>query len=192
MISIRSFFIPDSAFASADIDEAALYMKGIELIKAADYNGALICFDKILKHSFNNAKIKAVREKLLEKIEKIKAAEAGSTVNEKEVEENFNEGNALMEIEMFEDALQCFDKAIRGNGKNSLLWFSRAMALKKLSRFELALKSFDQALAINPAFSDAWYNKAACLSKLNKLEDALDCFNEIVDIDPDHMPDKNL
>lgn len=192
IISLKSFFIPRPAFASSDIDENALYQKGISLIKSGDYNEALICFNNILKYNLNNQKVKTIREKLLEKIEKLKEAETGVSINEKEVEENFNEGNALMEIEMFEDALKCFDNAIKGNGKNSLLWFSRAMALKKLSRFELAIKSFDQALAINPAFSDAWYNKAACLSKLNKLEDALDCFNEIVDIDPNHMPDKNL
>lgn len=192
MISIKSFFIPRPAFASSDIDETALYLKGIELIKSGDYNEALACFDKILKYSLNNVKVKTVREKLIEKIEKIKAAEAGSTVNEKEVEENYNEGNALMDIEMFEDALKCFDKAIAGNSSNSVLWFSRGMALSRLADYASAIESFDKALEINPAFSDAWYNKAACLSKLNKLEEALECFNRIVEIDPGHMPDKNL
>ncbi|HNY12502.1 MAG TPA: tetratricopeptide repeat protein [Candidatus Wallbacteria bacterium] len=192
MILFKSFFIPRPAFASSDVDETALYLKGIELIKSANYNEALTCFNKILKYNINNSRVKAIREKLLEKIEKVKENETGTNHHEKEIEEKYNEGNALMEIEMFEDALKCFDKALGIDNKSAVLWFSRAMALKKLLKFELAVVSFDQALAINPSFSDAWYNKAACLSKLNKLEEALECFNEIVEIDPDHMPDKNL
>lgn len=75
-------------------------------------------------------------------------------------------GNALFELGSFQDALECYEKALELEPENDIFWSNRGVTLLELNRFEEALESFNRALTINPENEDAKILKEECLENL--------------------------
>lgn len=69
-----------------------------------------------------------------------------------EAEREKNEGNNLMKMERFEDALKCYTKAISLDGNNAVYYCNRAAAYSKLNRHEEALSDCKKAIQIDPNY----------------------------------------
>ncbi|CAD8197581.1 unnamed protein product [Paramecium pentaurelia] len=97
---------------------------------------------------------------------------------------NINQGDSLLNQNNYEEAIQCFDNAIKINPNNCLAFNNKGNALYQLNRFEEAIKCHDQALTINPNNCLAFNNKGNALYKLNRFEEAIKCDDNALKINP--------
>jgi tetratricopeptide (TPR) repeat protein len=88
----------------------------------------------------------------------------------------FNFGNVYFNLERYQDALKCFEKAVSLGSGHSKLFNNIGVALVRLKRQEEALIYYDKALKSDPEFGNAWFNKGKALYALDRIREALECF----------------
>lgn len=186
-----SDYIITNAFAATNPETEeeilAIYNQGLILIKSGELQKALINFNKLLKMSPKFPNAAAIRNKIIERLDETESA-ASEPGEQNKAEIYFNEGNALYELGLFEEALAAYDKAASIDKNNPILWYYKANSLLKLNMIEQALETYEKVLAINPNFADAWHGKSSCLIRLHRTDEALACFDKILEIDPEHAP----
>ena len=84
-----------------------------------------------------------------------------------------NRGGILMSRKRYEEALGCFDSAIRINQNYGDAYCNRGNALEELKRFDEALASYDAALAISPKNAEFHAGRANVLHYLKRYDEAL-------------------
>ncbi len=91
---------------------------------------------------------------------------------EKKSEEGWvEEGELLAEIQDWQGALACFNRALELNPRNNLAWSNKGEVLGKgFGRWEEALACFDRILEIYPGYADAWADKRRALYRLGRSE----------------------
>ncbi|CAD8055916.1 unnamed protein product [Paramecium primaurelia] len=104
--------------------------------------------------------------------------------NIKEAERLLNEGVALYNLNKYQDAIECYDKAISINPNDDITWTNKGFALNNLNKYKDAIESFDKAISINPKDDITWTNKGLALNNLNKYQDAIECYDEAISINP--------
>ena len=88
-----------------------------------------------------------------------------------------------MELEKYEDAVACYDKATALDAKDSLIWYNSGVALTQLERYDDALSSYDKAIEVSPGYADAWYNKAELLKHKGQDTEAENCFAKVKELE---------
>ncbi|CAD8045608.1 unnamed protein product [Paramecium primaurelia] len=131
----------------------------IELRKNSDYN---ISADQ------NQIKIEEI----------IQESEDKKQQNIKQSERLLNEGWALNNLNKYQEAIECYDKAISINPKNDLAWSNKGWALNSLNKYQEAIECYDKAISFNPKYDFAWNNKGYALHKLQKYYDAISCYDQ--------------
>lgn len=71
--------------------------------------------------------------------------------------------------ERYEEAIQCFDKAISIDNKVESLYYNKAVALANMNKLYEALSCLEQIIAINDEFFMAYILQASVLNKLGAL-----------------------
>ena len=84
-----------------------------------------------------------------------------------------NKGVALVGLRRHNDALACYDEAIRRKQNFAEAWSNKGVALHELERHEEALSHFDRAIELNADYVEPWSNKALTLHKLRRFAEAL-------------------
>ncbi len=115
-----------------------------------------------------------------------KAENENQSILEKQAEIFFYEGNALWELDKYEEALQAYDKAIALKPDFHEAWYNKGVARGKLGKDEEALQAFDIAIALKRDFHEAWYNKGVAHGKLGKYEEALQAYDKAIALKPDY------
>jgi tetratricopeptide (TPR) repeat protein len=92
------------------------------------------------------------------------------------VHELLGEGERLMHLDQFEEALEQFDLALGAEPGNADALIKRGMALEKLQRMEAALESYDRAIAANGSLTLAYLHKGAVCNRLQRYREALECY----------------
>ncbi len=90
----------------------------------------------------------------------------------------------LINLNRFNEAIECYEKALKINPNNVKAWNNKAFALHNLNRLEEAIECYDEALKIDPNFTSALQNKAFALRTLNRLEEAIECDEKTLKINP--------
>ena len=107
----------------------------------------------------------------------------------------FVKGNFLHNMEYYEDAIECFDKA-RNFGMNPVSVLNhKAHCLLNIEDFEEAFKCYDEAIEINPDNAETWDNKGKLFALLKCYQEADECFNQAIELDPqnyDYQDHKEL
>jgi tetratricopeptide (TPR) repeat protein/tRNA A-37 threonylcarbamoyl transferase component Bud32 len=93
-------------------------------------------------------------------------------------------GISLDSIGRHEEAIQCYDKALVLDPRNTDSWNNKGNSLHSLGRHEEAILCFDRALEIKPDEADAWNNKGNGLDSLDRYEEAIRCFEKALDLNP--------
>jgi tetratricopeptide (TPR) repeat protein len=88
----------------------------------------------------------------------------------------YNKGTALGELGKYEEAIECYGKALKIDPNHADAWCNKGNALDKLGKYEGAIECCDKALKINPNFAGAWYNKGWTLDELGRHKEAQECF----------------
>ncbi|MFN6569778.1 tetratricopeptide repeat protein [Dendronalium sp. ChiSLP03b] len=111
--------------------------------------------------------------------------DAGELTNS-EAEAWFNQGVALANLGLHEQAIAFFDDAIEIKPDFYDAWRNRGVALLQLGRYEEANAAFNQALKsqIKPDDHLAWYNRGLSLYVLGQYEQAIASFDNALKIKP--------
>ena len=97
-----------------------------------------------------------------------------------------NRGCERQRANAFDEAMDCYNKALALDPRNGATWYNRALALQKLGRRTEALASYDKALEIDPCDTLAWNNKGLILAALGRHAEATACFDWALAIDPEN------
>ena len=94
-----------------------------------------------------------------------------------EADEWYNRGVALQDKEKYEEAIVCYDNAIKLNPKNSAApRNNKGNSLYALEKYEEAITCCDNAIKLNPKNLAAYNGKGNSLRKLGRDEDGEQCF----------------
>jgi len=95
-------------------------------------------------------------------------------------------GIALYNLKRYEEALQCYDKAIQLEPNSTEYWSNKGLAFFKLSRYDEALPCFDKATQLEPNNAEYWSNKGLAFFKLSRYDEALTCFDKATQLEPNN------
>jgi tetratricopeptide (TPR) repeat protein len=104
-------------------------------------------------------------------------------------EDWYNKGVVLDKANRrFEEALQCYDKALEIDPEYVQAWYGKGDALYLMAR------CYDKARKIDPEYVQAWYGKGDALYLIGKcdnvltcLEEALLCFDKVLKLEPQNV-----
>lgn len=96
------------------------------------------------------------------------------------------EGIELYEQGKYQEAIKCFDKAIKINPDNASACVNKGVALKNLDKYQEAIKCFDQAIKINSADAAIYYNKGVAFEYLGNYQEAIKSYNQALKVNPDY------
>ncbi len=80
-------------------------------------------------------------------------------------------------------AVTLFDRAVKAQPMDAIVWSNRGSALQSLGHLEDAVASYETALALQPGFVAAHFNRATTLRRLQRPEQALAGFNRVIALD---------
>jgi curved DNA-binding protein CbpA len=88
-----------------------------------------------------------------------------------------NKGGALYSLGKYDEAIQCYDKAIDIDPDNPVVWNNKGLALSSLGKYDEAIQCYDKVIGIDPNDADAWNNKGLALSSLGNADEAKKCYD---------------
>lgn len=94
-----------------------------------------------------------------------------------------NRGGTLYSQGKYDEAIECYDKAIEVDPNSTVVWYNKGLALNSLGKYEQAIACYDRVIEIDPQDSDAWNNKGLALDSLNKTEEAKKCYEKSKELD---------
>jgi tetratricopeptide (TPR) repeat protein len=97
----------------------------------------------------------------------------------------YKKGWALYLQGEYEEAIKCYDKALKIEPKNFITLNNKGLTLYVQGEYEEAIKCYDKALKIEPASSFVLYNKGMALYGQGEYEEAIKCYNKALKIEPD-------
>ncbi|WP_348248191.1 tetratricopeptide repeat protein [Leptolyngbya sp. GB1-A1] len=93
--------------------------------------------------------------------------------------------NALFELERYEEAIDCYEKAIEYKPDKHAAWNNRGIALANLERYEEAIVSWNKALEHKPDAHQAWNNRGIALANLGQYKEAIVSWDKAIEYKPD-------
>lgn len=84
----------------------------------------------------------------------------------------FNKAITLGKGGDYEDAIECYDKALNLNLNYSEAWNNKGIALGHLGRHDEAIECFDKAIKLDKNLTEAYGNKGIVLINMRKYADA--------------------
>jgi tetratricopeptide (TPR) repeat protein len=94
-----------------------------------------------------------------------------------------NKGCSLHTLGRDEEALKCYNKALKLNPAYIMAWNNKGNSLNSLGHFDQAVFCFDKAIALDPEDAAIWNNKATSLNYLGRIEEAIHCFDQALTLD---------
>lgn len=115
----------------------------------------------------------------------MKSAPAPATDAEKlEAEELKIRGNNLMKDERFQDALDCYTKAIKLDGNNPVYYCNRAAAHSRLNNHQATIEDCQAALKIEPSYSKAYGRLGLAYTSLKMYNEARTSYQKALELEP--------
>jgi len=95
-----------------------------------------------------------------------------------------NEGQALVDMEEYQEAINVFKEVIRKQPSHYKAWFTRSLCLLLLGELDQALTSFEQTIARKETF-EAYYYKSVTQVLLQNFDAALASITQAIQLNPD-------
>jgi tetratricopeptide (TPR) repeat protein len=86
------------------------------------------------------------------------------------------EGQALLDANEAEKALECFDVALNLQPEHGDALVKKGGALEKLARLDEAIACYDRAIAANGSLTIAYLQKGGLFNRLARYDEALQCY----------------
>jgi tetratricopeptide (TPR) repeat protein len=117
--------------------------------------------------------------KLNQEKEAIKVFKHAANASSQDYESLLGRGIALDGLESYEQAIECFRKAIEINSSYQA-HHGYSLSLLHIGRHDEAITGFERAISINPKSPLAYRGKGLALSKLEKYDEALKNFDRAI------------
>lgn len=101
------------------------------------------------------------------------------------------EGNSLMRDEKYEEAINCYSRAIALDGRNAIFYCNRAAVHSKLNNYQQAIADVQQALKIDPTYSKAYARLGLAYTNLGRHEEARNAYAKALELEPENESYKN-
>jgi tetratricopeptide (TPR) repeat protein len=98
------------------------------------------------------------------------------------------EGQALLDAQEAEKALECFDVALGLDPKHAEALVKKGGALEKLGRSDEAIACYDRAIEANGALTIAHLHKGGLFNRLARYDEALQCYEQALRTQEKKMP----
>jgi Tetratricopeptide repeat len=87
-------------------------------------------------------------------------------------------GQALMNLEAVESAMQCFNEALELEPNNAEALVKQGMAFEKLQDWERSLESYDRAIAADASMTVAYLYRGGVCNRLQRYREALESYEQ--------------
>lgn len=172
------------------IDLKALHQQAVQALQSGDLARADTLIGQLEAakpgHPLTNYLLGALRIYQGRGAEALPPLEAAHRAKPDNVSVLLHMGNALQELQRFEEAVTSYDRALALKPDFADALNNRGNALSALKKFDDALTSFDAALALAPANAVFWYNRGNLLYKMSRYDQAIASFDRALAIDPGH------
>ena len=99
-----------------------------------------------------------------------------------------NKGNSLETIGKYEEALDCYNKAIEINPLFAEAWVAKGFIFgERLSRPQDAMNCYEKAVELKPDSASYWNFKGMGYCGLSKHQEAIECYDRALEIDPHYV-----
>ncbi len=88
------------------------------------------------------------------------------------------QGKAYMELASHQEALRCYDSALKLSSKNHELWFNKGLALMEIQRYQEAMTCFDRSIKLEPHNPEALNGRGDALTKMGKIDQAVESYDK--------------
>jgi tetratricopeptide (TPR) repeat protein len=127
-------------------------------------------------------------EELRSDLERLLSRQTGETISRPELEaleawEWNNRGVSLDSLRQHEEAIHCYDKALKLGPRTAAAWYNKGNSLFRLGRYEEAVRCYDEALELDPGYRPAWVNRGTSLHFLNQPEEAGRCYEKAEELE---------
>jgi len=106
-------------------------------------------------------------------------------MNNKNAIELYNQGNTLIQLQRYEEALAIYEKAGDIKPNYPQAWYGQGKALFQLKKYQEALIVYDKAIQIKPNYLEAWTNRGFVLVSLKRYPEALATFDKALQLKND-------
>jgi tetratricopeptide (TPR) repeat protein len=167
-----------------------LYLQGVLLYEAEDWEAALAVFDRCLQQNLQNDKVLFKHGNTLAELGKMDEAIASYDkaleIQPDKDEAWYNRGVALNELGRFDEAINSYGKALKIKSDDYGVWNNQGNSLIGLGRFDEAIANYDKAIEIQSDKDEVWYNRGIALNKLGNLDKAITSYDKVLEIKPGH------
>ena len=94
-------------------------------------------------------------------------------LNNKNAIELYNQGNTLIQLQRYQEALATYEKAIDIKPDYPQALYGKGKALFQLKKYQESLIAYDQAIQIQPNYLEAWTNRGFVLVRLKRYSEAI-------------------
>ncbi len=96
------------------------------------------------------------------------------------------QGNAYSREGQYEEAMECYEKAIKMQPENAVFYYNRGTAYGKCKEYDKALADYNMAIKIDPQNSYAYNNRGNVYYNRREYEKAMSDYNMAIKIDPQY------
>lgn len=99
-----------------------------------------------------------------------------------------NKGVSLHSVGRYDEAIRCFDKAIKLDPRNAGIWCNKGRSVDMLGvSWEERIHCYAEALRIGPQDAATWNNVGTHHERFGEHGDAIRCFDKSLELDPQNV-----
>jgi stress-induced-phosphoprotein 1 len=87
-------------------------------------------------------------------------------------------GNAALQADKFDEAIQAYTEAILLDGNNHVLYSNRSAAYLKAGQLQEALKDAEKTIEISPTWAKGYSRQGAVLTYMQKYPEAFEAYKK--------------
>jgi len=152
------------------------YTKGSILQHLGDITGATECFERA-------AKLVPDNDMYRKRLAGINELMGQSRARIQTSGQLHRKGITHQKLGEHEQAIACFDEAVRINELDHTAWHRKGISLNAMEKYNEAMECFKKALQINPRDKFAWNHRALSLCRTGNYKEAITSCNEAIKID---------
>lgn len=96
-------------------------------------------------------------------------------------------GNAALQAEKFEEAIQHYTEAIKIDSNNHILYSNRSAAFAKVGKYAESLQDAEKTIDLKSDWAKGYSRKGAALELLNRQEEAIKTYEQGLKHDPSNQ-----
>ena len=101
-------------------------------------------------------------------------------------EELIDKGDKAYGKQQYNEAIECYTKALVINPEDSATMLKTANIYKLTGNNNMALSFYDKALVCEPENTDAYFNKGLIYASQKNYDECIKCFEKVLELSPDY------